>query len=460
MSVSLAVGDVRRIAQGPMRRLFVGQFLNSLGSGLTLALLIVYLSTVRDIPLGVATGLLAWQAVLALLVSPISGTLVDRFGPRPILLGAVLMTAVGIFAYGFVDTIGEAFAAMTVVAIAGAGIWGPSSALTARLVAPADRPTAFGFGFMLLNLGLGLGGLISSTIVDLDDPGTFTLLYMLTSLAYVAYFVAVLSMGDVGGLPPDDELDDSATSEAPQRGTDAGWREVLRDRTLLRFAAVGLLMLTFGYGSIDAGASVFITEFVGLPARYIGIVFAANTAVIVLSQLFVISVVKGRSRARVLAGVGVMWATSWLLFGSALTVGGWLAIGALILAMGVFALGETMWSPTAPALLNDLAPEHLRGRYNAFQSVLWGVSGALGPLLTGAFLATEHGGLWTLTLATGCLFAALMALRLRSHLTPGQDGLGTDDAEGPPQDDPDPDPYPARPMGDPDLDPSLPVDTR
>ena len=457
MSVSLALGDVRRIAHGPVRRLFVGQFLNALGNGLTLALLIVYLSTVRDIPLGVATGLLAWQAVLALLVSPISGTLVDRFGPRPILLGAVLMTAVGIFTYGFVDTVGEAFAAMTIVAVAGAGIWGPSSALTARLVDPADRPTAFGFGFMLLNLGLGLGGLISSTIVDLDDPGTFTLLYMLTSLAYVAYFVAVLSMGDVGGLPPEADHDDSTTSD-PAHGTDAGWREVLRDRTLLRFAAVGLLMLTFGYGSIDAGASVFITDFVGLPARYIGIVFAANTAVIVVSQLFVISIVKGRSRARVLAGVGVMWATSWLLFGSALTVGGWLAVGALILAMCVFALGETMWSPTAPALLNDLAPEHLRGRYNAFQSVLWGVSGALGPLLTGAFLATEHGALWTLTLATGCLFAALMALRLRAHLTPGQDGLGTDDAQGPPEDDPDPDP--ARPLGDHDLDPSLAVDTR
>ena len=103
MSVSLAVGDIRRIAHGPMRKLFIGQFLNALGNGLTLALLIVYLSKVRDIPLGVATALLAWQAVLALLMSPISGTLVDRFGPRPILMGSVLVTAVGIFAYGHVD---------------------------------------------------------------------------------------------------------------------------------------------------------------------------------------------------------------------------------------------------------------------------------------------------------------------------------------------------------------------
>ncbi len=449
MSVSLAVGDVRRIAHGPVRRLFLGQFLNALGNGLTLALLIPYLFKVRDIPLSVATALLAWQAVLALLISPISGTLVDRFGPRPILLGAVAIEALGILSYGFVTTIPEAFAAMTVVAIGGAGIWGPSSALTARLVAAPDRPTAFGFGFMLLNMGLGLGGLISSLIVDFDDPDTFRLLYALTSLAYVALFVAVLSMGDVGGLPVDEEPTDAADSPGTPSRDSGGWAEVLRDRTLLRFAVAGLLMLTFGYGSIDGGASVFITEFVGLNERFIGIVFAANTAVIVIAQLFMLSVVKGRSRARVLAGVGVMWALSWLLFSSALEVEGWLAVGALILAMGVFAIGETMWSPTAPALLNDLAPEHLRGRYNAFQSVMWGVSMALGPLLTGAFLSTGHGSMWTLTLAAGCLVAALIALRLRQYLTPEQDGMAG--SEESPDDDPDP----ARPDGDPSLDPAM-----
>ncbi len=58
---------------------------------------------------------------------------------------------------------------------------------------------------------------------------------------------------------------------------------------------------------------------------------------------------------------------------------------ALIVAMSTFALGETLWSPVAPALLNELAPEHLRGRYNSFQSLLWGVSGAIGPMITGLF---------------------------------------------------------------------------
>ncbi len=430
MPVSVAVHDVRRIAHGPVRRLFIGQFINALGNGLTLALLIVYLNDVRGLALGVATALLAWQAVLALLVSPITGTLVDRFGPRQVLLVAVLIEAVGIYTYGLVESVTSAFLAMTVVAIGGAGIWGPSSALTARIVAPPDRPTAFGFGFLLLNLGLGLGGLISSTIVDIDDPSTFVTLYTFTALAYVALFVAILAMGDVGRRPVEEQEagaqpggQASPTPAASERAGRGGWGEVIKDRTLLRFAAAGLLMLTCGYGSIDAGVSVFIVQFVGLPERFIGIAFAANTAVIVVSQLFILGALKGRSRARVLAAVGGMWACSWLLFGSALTIDGWVAVGLVILAMSVFAIGETMWSPTAPALLNDLAPEHLRGRYNAFQSVLWGVSGAMGPLLTGVFLSARLAELWTVSLAVGCVVAAFIALRLRRHLTRGQDGL-------------------------------------
>ncbi len=424
VSVATSVGDVRRIARGPMRRLFVGQLLNALGNGLTLAWLVPYLREVRRLPFEVATGLLAWQAILALAVSPVAGTLVDRYGPRRVLMSGVLFAAVGVFAYGQIQTgsVPQAVAATTLVAIGGAGIWGPAAALTARLVPADDRPAAFGFSFMLLNLGLGLGGLISATIVDLQRPGTFELLYTLTALAYLLLFVAVLSMGDVGNRPVED-----AAGAARDEGS---WRDVLRDRTLLRFVAFGLVLLTCGYGSVDAGLSFYIVRTLGLPEAVVGVVFATNTTMIVLLQLVVLSLLKGRSRSRALALVGLLWGVAWLLFAAAGGVAPlWMAVGLLMLAFGIFALGETVWSPVAPALLNDLAPEHLRGRYNAFQSLLWGVAGALGPLLVGGLLTPVEGTVWTLTLATGCLVAAVLALRLGRRLTPRQDGRTGEDPD-------------------------------
>jgi MFS family permease len=458
MSVSAAFGDVRRIAHGPTRTLFVGLLLKSIGSGLTLSLITVYLKEVRDFPVLIATLLLAWQAVLTLAVSPVVGTLVDRTGPRPVLMAALLVEAVSMLAFGRVTTWQQAFVVMSVMAAGGAGIWGPTDALLARLVPSQDRSTAFGFQFMLLNIGLGLGGLISATIIDVNDPTTFEWLYALTALSFVALLVAVLVMGDVGGPPADDPALGTGDQGEPEGTVDAstrreGWAEVLRDRNLLRYGVVALLLLTFGYGSIEAGLGLFILNYAKLPESSIGVVLAANTAVIVVMQLFMISFVKGRSRAQMLAGVALLWALTWALATTSLVISGWLVLGALILAMSAFALGETLWSPVAPALLNDLAPEHLRGRYNSFQSLLWGVSGAIGPLIAGLFfMSAELGRAWALTLSLGCMVAALLALRLRQHLTPGQDGLGQS------EDSPDEDPDPARPDGDPDLDPSYSVD--
>ena len=104
MSVSLAVGDVRRIAHGPVRRLFVGQFLNALGNGSTLALLIPYLFKVRDIPLSVATG------APGVAGSAGAADLADlRHAGRPLRPAAhpagqrLPSNALGILSYGFVE---------------------------------------------------------------------------------------------------------------------------------------------------------------------------------------------------------------------------------------------------------------------------------------------------------------------------------------------------------------------
>ncbi len=85
-------------------------------------------------------------------------------------------------------------------------------------------------------------------------------------------------------------------------------------------AAVALLLLTFGYGCVESGLGLFILNSAHLPASRIGVVLAANTTVIVVIQLFVISFVKGRSRAQMLAGVGLLWALTWALAGSSLVL--------------------------------------------------------------------------------------------------------------------------------------------
>ncbi len=163
---------------------------------------------------------------------------------------------------------------------------------------------------------------------------------------------------------------------------------------------------------------------VGLPEQLIGVAFAANTAVIVLAQMLVLGLIRGRSRSRMLASVGLAWAGAWLLFAAALGLPGQAAqVAALVAGMSVFALGETIWSPTGPALVNDWRRSTCAvGTTPSSRSS--GASRSVGSDPHRAVSwPTPRGGLWwTVTLGLGCLVSALLLARLRRHLTPAQDG--------------------------------------
>jgi MFS family permease len=98
-------------------------------------------------------------------------------------------------------------------------------------------------------------------------------------------------------------------------------------------------------------------------------------------------------------------------------------VAILCLGQIVFAIGETIWQPVSPALVNDLSPEHLRGRYNAFIGIVWAGSGAIGQLGATVFIQYGEGRLWTLCLAGGAILGGLGLTTMRKVLTPLEDGL-------------------------------------
>lgn len=410
-SIASTWGELRGVLQGPFRILAVGRFLDSLGSGLTMSLFVVYLAEVRGLPILTATLVLSWMAVIGLAATPVAGSLTDRFGPRPVMLVAVIIEAVGTALIAFVNGAVSAFAVATIITLGASGVWGPISTLTARLVAPHQRPTAFALSFMLLNLGLGLGGLLAATIVDISRPETFMWLYFIDSATYLALWIAVLRLRGHGG-PVRDDSDEG-------RG---GWTTVLRDRRIMGVIVVSLVLLTCGYGSMEAGLSIYITSVAGESERIIGIVFLANTLTIVLAQLVVLGWLRGRSRVRMMGVTAGLWAVAWLLIVPAPAAG---LVGGAVLFVAyavVFALGESVWSPTVPALVNSIAPEHLRGRYNSAQSLTWSLSSMLAPLSAGLLIGGGRGVLWAALTAGGCAIAGVAAQGLRRGLTPVEDG--------------------------------------
>jgi MFS family permease len=111
-----------------------------------------------------------------------------------------------------------------------------------------------------------------------------------------------------------------------------------------------------------------------------------------------------------------LWAVAWLIV---LAGGLWLeaAAAAAVFALSavVFGLGECFQGPVQGALVADLAPPLLRGRYMAVSANSWDLGFLVGPALGGVILATAPLALWPLA-AVACLLAGAAALGLERRI--------------------------------------------
>ena len=396
-----------------VKRFLVGALFNSLGSGLTLPILIVYLNQVRGFSLTAASLILSWMAITGLAFSPISGHLVDKFGPRRIMLIAILIEALATVSWAFVNSITDALLVGALSSLGHAAIWPTQTTMMARMVNKEFRAKFFGLQFMMLNLGLGLGGIFSSLIVSVDDPASFTRLYVLDAMTYLIFFGFIYTLRGIGDQieKPQAEIDN-----------DGGYRQVLADHIFMRLAVAKLLLVTFGYASLDAGLPTLLTLYGDLSVKALGPIWAVNTGVIVLGQIFVINRLDGRSRVRLMFGISLIWSVAWIIIGLSVSLDPKATFALAAIGVGIFALGEMIWSSVGPTLTNELAPEHMRGRYNSVDGLIWVFAGAIGPALSGIMLQFELIAIWIGIIVTGQLVAGLLVLRLRHVLTPAQDG--------------------------------------
>jgi MFS family permease len=81
-----------------------------------------------------------------------------------------------------------------------------------------------------------------------------------------------------------------------------------------------------------------------------------------------------------------------------------------------------MMSPIGPALVNQLAPEHLRGRYNAASGLTYALAGTLAPAITAFFFSVNWGDYWPLCVGSASLCGSFLMLRLRRRLNAREDG--------------------------------------
>jgi MFS family permease len=269
---------------------------------------------------------------------------------------------------------------------------------------PARQQRAFAINFTGINAGIGVGGAVGAAVVDPAVPASFQLLF-LANAASCLVFVAILGM-----------LPNVRHAREPDR-PDGSYREVLANRPL-RTALLAILALAFtGYAALDSGLPAYATVEARVSVHVVALSITLNTAVIVISQLFVLRLVRRLRRSRALAAIGLIWAASWAIFGlSALPGSAGLRIATVLAFSGLFALGETFMAPTTSPLVNSLAGDQVRGRANALASMAYSIAFVVSPAICTALIAAGLAGVWIGLLCAGCFGTVLLGLRLGRQL--------------------------------------------
>jgi MFS family permease len=387
----------------PVWLLQVGGLTNSFGNGLVLPFLVIYLHNIRGFSLGTAGLIVAVSSAAQLTAGIVAGPLIDRVGARLTLGGGLVLQALG---FGLLPLVREPWEAFVLVAIEGAGsagFWPSQSTLISRLTPPARRHAAFAQQRVTMNLGIGLGGLSAGLIAQVHDPTTFTVLFVLDALTFLAYVVVLAFIHDPGVAPEE-------VGDAP-----ASYRSVIRHKTFLGLWTLNFLFVAAGYSLFNL-LPAFARDQADLSERQIGAIFFVNTAAIVIAQLPLSRWIEGRRRMRALALMPLLWAVAWLIVDGA---GYWFTAGtafALIaFAMVLFGIGECFHGPAHQALVSDIGPPHLRGRYFAVHSLSWGLAGTVGPAVGGFILAAAPFALWPLASAV-CLIAMVGVLLIERFI--------------------------------------------
>ena len=399
----------------PGRWLLSTVAIQTLGRGLTLPFTVIYIHEVRGISLSTAGTMLALIAGVALAVTGPGGSLTDRIGARRMLIAGTLAQLVGCTVLAFATTVPVFVVGFVLLGFNFGVSWPAFNALIASVVSGPLRQQYFGVNFALVNLGIGLGGIVGGLFVD------------------------VRRTPDLHGDLPRRRREHArahrpaAGAVAPRaRPRRAPRRRARPSATSTCCAVPPVLWLTFvtflctfiGYGQIESGFPAFSRQVGEVSTGTIGLAFAVNTVVIVAMQFTVLKFVTGRRRTRVLLVMVAVWLASWVVLSMAglgpSTLG---ATVAVVGFMAVFGFGEIFMQIAIPAITNDMADDHIRGRANAVNAGAFQGGAILGPIVSGVLLDHGLGVVFIGAMLAGLLVMGAAIFALERQLTPLENGV-------------------------------------
>lgn len=363
--------------------------IDNFGSGLFLPLALVYVTRVVGVPLALAGTAVTLGTTAGLLVPPLAGRLVDRTGPRVVVVCAQLLQAAGAGAYVLANGVAGVVVAAVLLGAGQQLFYSSLFALIADVAGdvPKDRP--FAEVGMARAGGFGLGGLTSSVFLTWYGEAGYSVALAVDIGTFLVAAAVVALVVRPSARPP-------RRAPAP-----AG---ILRNRPYL---ALILFSGMFGL-SLDfflVGTPVFVLDLLHGPAWLPGTILVVLTVVTTFGGTLALRLTRRLNRIDAMRGGSALFA-AWCLasLGVLLVPPAWQP-PYLLAATLVYAAGDLVFGPRSGALAEAAAPPEAKGRYLAAFQYAFTVAQVLAPAVVALFSVSSWLP-WVLVGTCACLAAA------------------------------------------------------
>ena len=376
------------------RWLALGNLVNMMGTGASLATLVVFLADVKGLSLALAASVLAAAGLMGILGAAPVGVLIDRSGPKSVAVVTELVCALAVLVLLAAPGTVWIIVALTVRQLSVTANTVARATVMGRMGDAEDRVALRAYQRAVTNVGFGAGTVLSAAAVAIGSTEALVAVMCLDAATFG--FGALATARLRGTFRP-----------APRRADEGtGSRSaVLRD---WRFVLLALLNAVCSLNGVAAslGISFWVVFASDLPNWAVSASYAINTVLVVLLQVRfskASSTVHGSATSLRSAGLLAGAFCLLLAFSGALT--GWVVWLPFVVATVVITLSEMWQSAAGWTLSYEFADDRLLGKYQAaWHLTNDAVVKALGPLVVGLAVARGAAGFVVLA-AAFCLLA-------------------------------------------------------
>ncbi|MFC7371686.1 MDR family MFS transporter [Fictibacillus iocasae] len=336
---------------------------------MTMPFLAIYLYEVMGIAPGMIGLVIGFSALTGTFGGFFGGYLSDKIGRFPVMIGAVLVWSAVFAGFAFAQELWHFFVLNALNGLCRSWFEPISRALLADVTTKENRQSVFSARYFAINVGAAIGPVIGTSLGTSSSTSGF----LITSAFYAAYACAVVLLMQ--------RYKEAGQSQAEQKYSIQDAFTVLAADRVLLFFLLGNIVVMMGQAQMDSTLAQYLGS---APAFKDGVklfsyLILVNAITVLILQYPVTNYIR-RFDTMYALRIG-SFAFSLALLGFGLSTKWYV----LVASMVVLTVGEIIVFVMSDVLIDDLAPDHMRGTYFGAMS-LRSIGFSAGPWIGGLLL--------------------------------------------------------------------------